>query len=102
MILELADILIQPGRRHDFEAAIREGVETVIAKAHGFLGYSVQRGLENPERYLLQIRWASLEDHTLGFRGSLAFSEWRGIVGPFFARAPIVEHFTFVAGSDAA
>ena len=32
MILELADIRIQPGRGAEFDEAIRRGVETVIAE----------------------------------------------------------------------
>lgn len=100
MILEVADILIQPGRQAEFDQAIRHGVETVIAKATGFNGYKVNRGVESPERYLLQIFWATLENHTVDFRESPAFAEWRAIVGPFFARPPQVEHFELVCGSD--
>lgn len=100
MILEVADILIQPGRQAEFDQAIRHGVETVIAKAVGFNGYKVNRGVESPERYLLQIFWATLENHTVDFRESPAFAEWRAIVGPFFARPPQVEHFELVCGSD--
>ena len=43
MILELADIRIQPGKGAEFDAAIVKGVETVIAKAKGFKGYKVNR-----------------------------------------------------------
>ena len=93
MILELADIRIQPGQQAAFEAAIQHGLSAVIAHAHGYLGHTVHKGLESPERYLLQIRWATLEDHTVGFRQSPAFAEWRAIVGPFFAAPPVVEHF---------
>ncbi len=99
MILEVADIRIQPGRQAEFDAAIRHGVETVIAKATGFSGYKVNRSIETPERYLLQIFWATLENHTDDFRGSPAFAEWRAIVGPFFAAPPVVEHFSLVAAS---
>ena len=102
MILEVADIRIAPGRQAAFDEAIARGVDTVISRAEGFLGHSVVRGVESPERYLLQIRWATLEDHTVGFRESPAFAEWRAIVGPFFAAPPVVEHFTPVAGRDAA
>lgn len=102
MILEVADIRIQPGRQAEFDEAIVRGVRTAIASAAGFLGYTVVRGVESPERYLLQIRWATLEDHTVGFRESPAFAQWRGIVGPFFAAPPVVEHFRTVAdGADA-
>ena len=99
MILEVADIRIAPGRNADFDAAIRRGVESVIAKAKGFRGYQVHKGIESPERYLLLIRWDTLENHTVDFRESPAFAEWRAIVGPFFAQPPQVEHFELVAGA---
>lgn len=99
MILELADIRIQPGRQAEFDAAIQHGVETVIARAQGFCGYKVNKGVESPERYLLMIWWATLENHTVDFRQSPAFAEWRAIVGPFFAQPPQVEHFELLARS---
>jgi heme-degrading monooxygenase HmoA len=99
MILEIADIRITPGRQAEFEAAIKRGAETVIAKAKGFAGYKVNHSIESPERYVLMIYWQALEDHTVGFRQSTAFTEWRSIVGPFFAQPPLVEHFDLVAMS---
>ncbi len=100
MILELADIRIHPGQQTAFDEAIRRGVETVIAPAAGFQSYQVHRGVESPERYLLTIHWDSLEAHTVGFRQSPAFAQWRAIVGPYFAAPPAVEHFEVVAASS--
>ncbi len=99
MILELADIRIRPGENAAFEEAIARGLTTVIAHAKGFQGYKVNRGIESTERYILQIFWDTLEDHTVGFRQSDAFTQWRGIVGPFFATPPVVEHFDLVTKS---
>jgi heme-degrading monooxygenase HmoA len=99
VILELADIRIHPGRQADFDAAIQRGVETVIGQAKGFFGYKVNKGLESPERYVLMIWWETLENHTVDFRESPAFAEWRAIVGPFFAQPPQVEHFVLLAKS---
>ena len=93
MILEVVDIRIQPGQQAAFEEAIARGVTTVIAKAKGYKGHTVRHSIETPERYLLQIQWATLENHTKDFRESPAFAEWRAIVGPFFAQPPAVEHF---------
>ncbi|MDC8774540.1 antibiotic biosynthesis monooxygenase family protein [Roseateles albus] len=93
MILEIAEIQIPPGQQAAFEAAIAHGIKTVIAQAQGFMSARVQHGLESPERYILQIEWASLEDHTVHFRGGPLFPAWRAIVGPFFAQPPRVEHF---------
>lgn len=100
MILELADIRIQPGKQQEFDAAIQRGIEQIISKAKGFRGYEVNKGIESPERYVLTIFWDTLENHTVYFRQSPAFQEWRAIVGPFFASAPTVEHFTLLAKSD--
>lgn len=100
MILEVVDIRIQPGRQAEFDEAIRHGVESVIAKSKGFHGYRVHRGVESPDRYLLQIYWATLENHMVDFRQSPAFTEWRAIVGPFFAQPPAMEHFELVSDSD--
>jgi heme-degrading monooxygenase HmoA len=99
MILELADIRIAPGKQAEFDAAIIKGLETVISRANGFRGYKVNKGVESPERYILMIYWATLEDHTVAFRQGPLFAEWRAIVGPFFAVPPTVEHFTLLQKS---
>ena len=100
MILEIADIRIAPGAEAAFDEAIERGVTTVVARAHGFNGYEVRKGIEDPQRYLLLIRWGTLEDHTVAFREGPLFAEWRAIVGPFFAVPPVVQHFSLLAGSN--
>ncbi|MDE2607755.1 MAG: antibiotic biosynthesis monooxygenase [Burkholderiales bacterium] len=100
MILEIADIRIRPGQQAAFDEAIQRGLTTVAARAQGMRGFKVNKGIESPERYVLQIFWDTLEAHTVGFRESPLFAEWRAIVGPFFAQPPVVEHFTLLAKSD--
>ena len=99
MILELVDIRIHAGQQTAFDEAIARGVSTVIAQAKGFRGYKINQGIENPERYILEIFWETLENHTVDFRQSPAFTEWRAIVGPFFAEPPTVEHFKLLSRS---
>ena len=99
MVLEIADIRIQTGQHEAFAEAIQRGLRTVIARAQGVLGWQVQHAIETPERFVLMIRWATLEDHTVAFRQGPLFAEWRAIVGPFFAGPPVVEHFELVTKS---
>ena len=100
MILEIADIRIHPGQQEAFEAAIAHGLNTVAKQAKGFKGAKVNRCIETPERFVLEIFWETLENHTVDFRQGPLFAQWRAIVGPFFAAPPLVEHFTLVAKSD--
>ena len=97
MIVELIDIRIHPGQNAAFEEAIQRGIATVAAGAKGFHGCKVNRGIESPERYILQVLWDTLEDHTVASRQGPLFPEWRAIVGPFAAAPPAVEHFELVS-----
>lgn len=99
MILEIADIRIATGKQNEFDAAIRRGIDTVVSKAKGFRRYQVHKCVESPERYVLMIQWETLENHTVDFRGGPLFTEWRAIVGPYFAAPPLVEHFTLLSSS---
>jgi len=93
MILEIADITIQAGKNAEFDVAIERGVREVITGAVGFRSFKIQKGIENPQRYVLMIEWETLDNHVVDFRNSPAFIKWREIVGPFFASPPVVEHF---------
>ena len=100
MILELADIEIHPGKQTEFDSAIVNGVQNAISKAKGFRGYKINKGIESPQRYVLMVFWDTLENHTVDFRDSELFTQWRSIVGPYFASPPKVEHFELLAKSD--
>jgi len=100
MIVELAQLTIVAGREAEFESIFRTAISAPAA-SHGYLAHELRRSVESPNRYMLRIEWATLEDHTVGFRGSPAFTQWRAQVGPFFAAAPVVEHFAPVTGEEA-
>jgi len=99
MILEIADIRIQSNQGAEFDSAIQRGLEQIITKSTGYVSHQVHKCIETPERYVLMIWWQTLENHTIDFRQSPAFQEWRGIVGPFFASPPHVEHFELLTKS---
>lgn len=92
MILEVATIDIKPGANNDFEAALGKA-QQVISQAGGYIGHQFQQCIEQDNRYLLLIRWNTLEDHTIGFRESELFKEWRALIGPYFETPPSVQHY---------
>jgi heme-degrading monooxygenase HmoA len=92
MTLELAIIDIKQGTNADFEQNL-EKAQHVISQSKGYLGHEFKHCIEQENRYILLIRWATLEDHTEGFRGSELFKEWRALIGPFFENPPLVQHY---------
>lgn len=93
MIREIGFVEVIEGRELEFEAAIKVATSTVLPRAKGFKDFQLHRGIERPNVYTFTLLWETLEDHTIGFRGSELFVEWRAILGPFFAHPPVVEHW---------
>ncbi len=97
MVLESAELLIKAGMEDEFEAGVRQATP-LFQRARGCEGMQLQCGVENPRAYRLLVRWQTLDDHTVHFRGSEDFQEWRRLVGHCFDGAPNVTHLDTVPG----
>ena len=91
MILEIAHIDVKPGMEAEFEAGVAQAAP-VFRRTKGCTGLALQRSIEKPARYRLFIKWETVENHTVDFRGSSDFGEWRKLVAHCFAAPPEVEH----------
>ena len=91
MVLEIAQIDVKPGMEAEFEAGVAKAAP-LFRRAKGCSGMVLQRSAEKPQRYRLFVTWATIENHTVDFRGSADFAEWRKLVGHCFASPPEVEH----------
>jgi heme-degrading monooxygenase HmoA len=97
MILEVAILDVRPNQEDEFEEAF-SNAQSIISSAAGYLSHELQRSLEKPNRYLLLVRWRSVEDHTEGFRKSTAYVEWKRLLHHYYDPFPTVEHYERVAG----
>jgi heme-degrading monooxygenase HmoA len=97
MILETVFVEISPENHSKFEAAVKRGVAEILTKSKGFIDFEMHKGIEQPNMYSFLVHWETLEDHTVGFRESEAFPQWRGIIGEYFAKPPTVEHWNSVS-----
>jgi heme-degrading monooxygenase HmoA len=91
MILEIAQIDVKPGLEAEFEAGVTKAAP-LFKRAKGCRGMNLQRSIEKPARYRLIVKWETLENHTVDFRGSEDFQAWRKLVGHCFVAPPDVEH----------
>jgi len=98
MILEVALLDVRPGLAKAFEAAFTQAAP-IIAGMPGCLRHSLQRCVDRADRYVLLVEWRTLEAHTVGFRGSPGYQEWKALLHHFYDPFPLVEHFeTVIAG----
>ena len=91
MITEIAQIDVKPGMEAEFETGVKNAAP-LFKRAKGCKGMELQRSHEKPQRYRLFVKWDTVENHTVDFRGSADFQEWRKLVGHCFAAPPEVEH----------
>tara|TARA_R110000822_G_scaffold151802_3_gene290960 strand:+ start:295 stop:597 length:303 start_codon:yes stop_codon:yes gene_type:complete len=95
MILESAILDVKPGLEKEFEAAF-DIAQSIISSMEGYISHQLQRCIERPNRYLLLVNWNSLEDHTVGFRKSDEYQDWRRLLHHFYEPFPEVEHYESV------
>jgi quinol monooxygenase YgiN len=91
MVHEIAQIDVKPGLENQFEAGVKTATP-IFQRAKGCHGMELRRSMEHPSRYRLIVKWETLENHTVDFRSSADFQEWRKLVGHCFAEPPAVEH----------
>jgi heme-degrading monooxygenase HmoA len=94
-ILEVAILDLKPGVAADFEVAF-EVASKIIMTMPGYISHELQHCLENRDRYILLVRWEHLEDHTVGFRSSPEYQQWRALLHHFYDPFPTVEHYEMV------
>lgn len=92
LVLEVAILNVRAGQETAFEAAIRKA-RPLIAATPGFVSIEIRRCVETASRYLLMVTWQTLEDHTISFRQSDRYAEWKAMLHPFYDPFPLVEHY---------
>lgn len=96
MILEVAVLNVRAGMTAAFEAAFDQA-QSIISGMPGYISHQLQRCIEVPNRYVLLVNWQTLEAHTVGFRGSPEYQNWKRLLHHFYDPFPTVEHYESVS-----
>jgi heme-degrading monooxygenase HmoA len=95
MVTEIAILNVKPGLEKSFESAFGRA-QAIIAATPGYCSHQLQKCIENSSRYLLIVNWQTLEDHTVGFRQSAEYQQWKELLHHFYEPFPTVEHFSVI------
>ena len=92
MVLEVAVLNVRAGQATEFEAAFQQAAP-LMKSAPGYIAHDLQKCVETPQRYLLLASWQTLEAHSIGFRQSAEYQEWKRLLHHFYDPFPTVEHY---------
>ena len=95
MVLEVAILDVKPNEAVNFENAFAKA-QSIISSIDGYISHQLQKCVEKPNRYILLVNWETIEDHTVGFRKSEEYQEWRKLLHHFYDPFPEVEHYNIV------
>lgn len=95
MILEIATINIESGQEAEYEVAFAEAGQ-YISSMDGYISHDLQRCIEDSSRYVVLVKWQNLENHTVDFRQSENYENWRALIHPYFTSPPDVKHYEIV------
>ena len=97
MILEVAILDVIPGQEASFQDSFGKAQE-IISSMPGYLNHELRRCIEKPARFILLVNWKTLEDHTVGFRGSSQYQDWKSLLHHYYDPFPKVEHYESISG----
>lgn len=83
---------VKLGLESDFEATFKKASK-IISSMDGYLSHELHKCIEVQGKYLFLVKWETLESHTVGFRNSAEYQEWKKLLHHFYEPFPTVEHF---------
>jgi len=92
MILEVAILDVKETLADEFESEFKKA-EAIISSIKGYISHELKKCIETDNRYILLVKWETLEDHTVGFRKFDEYQEWKSLLHHFYEPFPVVEHY---------
>lgn len=99
MILEVAILNVKEGREKEFERDFLLAGQYISA-IKGYIRHSLRKCLEQDNKYILLVDWESLEAHTVGFRQSAQYLEWKRLLHDYYDPFPVVEHYELLIENE--
>ncbi|MEO9805751.1 MAG: antibiotic biosynthesis monooxygenase [Reichenbachiella sp.] len=92
MILEVAILNVKLDEGEEFEKAFNEA-RLIISSMSGYISHDLMKCMEQTDKYILLVKWETIEDHEIGFRQSTEYLEWKRLLHHFYEPFPTVEHY---------
>jgi quinol monooxygenase YgiN len=84
MIVETALFKLHPGKGETLIERASAGAN-IFRQAEGCLGMEVRRSAEDPDTYMMFVKWSTLENHIVDFKNSEGVKQWRAVISDLLA-----------------
>ena len=95
MILEVAILHVKASQEKQFEIDFATAGQ-FISSCMGYIKHSLRKCIEENNKYILLVDWENLENHTVKFRQSTQYLEWKKLLHNYYEPFPIVEHYEII------
>ena len=99
MVLEVAILLVKKGEEKSFEQDFAVAGK-YISSIPGYVKHSLRKCIEQENKYILLVDWEKLEDHTVGFRESKQYLEWKKMLHHYYDPFLVVEHYEVILKNE--
>lgn len=99
MILEVAILKVKKGLEKQFIVDFKKAGQ-FISSIKGYVNHSLKKCIEQDNQYILLVNWEKLENHTIGFRQSTQYLEWKKLLHHYYEPFPKVEHYETIIEHD--
>jgi len=96
VILEVAILDVKEGEEGCFESAFSRA-QLIISSMEGYVSHQLKKCIEKPNRYIFLVNWETIENHTIDFRESKQYQEWKKLLHHFYDPFPEVQHYTDIS-----
>ncbi|MFC5741008.1 antibiotic biosynthesis monooxygenase family protein [Dyella tabacisoli] len=96
MIVEYIRYKLPAGAGATFESDYARAAQSLAASPYCH-GYELSRCSEEPDVYVLRIRWSSAEDHMQGFRRSPEFGPFLAAIRSYVPQIEEMRHYELTA-----
>jgi quinol monooxygenase YgiN len=97
MVIEIAQFTAQLGKAEELRRGLLAAM-SVIRRGEGCRSIELRRCVEDPDVFIYEIAWETLEHHTVTFRGGPLFPEYRSHITGLFVEPVNVRHYHPISG----
>ena len=91
-MFEIVELNVIPGFSTKFLTDFRKS-ELILARQNGYFSHRLLQHYTEAEKFILEIKWTSIDAHQNGFRNSEGYQYWKKLLHKYYDPMPVVNYY---------